>query len=82
MTMGRGGDEFYISNPHTLLSCNYPLLYPYPSGKRNRISTMSPTGSGIPAPSPSPQWINFFLIKIKAFFMLERIVAIHYPKKR
>ncbi|AES60380.1 hypothetical protein MTR_1g044730 [Medicago truncatula] len=44
--MGRGGDEYYLPHPHTLLPFIYPLPYPYPSGMRNRIPSPSPTGSG------------------------------------
>ncbi|KEH20470.1 hypothetical protein MTR_8g078920 [Medicago truncatula] len=54
MAMGRDGDGFYLPRPHTLLPNTYMLPYPYPTGIRNRIASLSPTGSGIPTPSPSP----------------------------
>jgi len=64
MAMGRGGDGFYLPHPHIIFSCTYPLHYPYPVGMRNRISSPSPMGSGIPVLAMD----NFFLIKIKVFF--------------
>ena len=56
--MGRGWNGFYLLRSYTLLSYTYPLPYPYIAEMINRISSSSPTGSGIPA--PSPQWIIFF----------------------
>jgi len=35
MTMGRGGDGFYIPRPHTRFSYTYLLPYPYSTGMRN-----------------------------------------------
>jgi len=49
MTMWLGGDEFYLSRPHTLLLNTYMLPYPYVIRMRNQISSLSLTGSGIPA---------------------------------
>jgi len=67
MTMRRGGEWFYLLRPHTLLTYTYPLPYPYPTGMINQIASPSSTGSGIPTPFPSSQWI-ILLIKIKVFF--------------
>ena len=53
---GAGGDMFYLPRPYTILPYTYSLPYPYSTGIRNRISSMSPAGSGIPA--SSPQWIK------------------------
>jgi len=64
--MGRGGDEFKIPRPHTRFSYTYLLPYPYSTGMKKWTSSPSPTGSGIPASSPSPYSI-FFLIKIEVF---------------
>jgi len=60
MAMGRGGDEFYLPHPLTRISYTYLLPHPYPTEMKNWISSPSPTGSGIPAPSLSPHWIIFF----------------------
>lgn len=73
--MGWGEDEFYLPRPHTIFSNTYPLPYPYSAEMRNRISSMSPTGLGIPASFPSLKWIIFFLLKIKVFFIPERKVV-------
>jgi len=62
---GEECDELYLPCPHTLLSYIYPLFCSNPVGMRNRISSPSPTGSGIPALSSSPQWIIFLN---KSFF--------------
>jgi hypothetical protein len=67
MAMGRGADRFCLPHPHSLL----------PTGMRNWISSPSPMGSSIPAPSPSPHWINF-LIK-KSFLSFNGNVVMHYP---
>jgi len=57
------------------------LIYlpcPYPTGKRNWITSPSPMGSGIPSSSPSPQWINFFNKK-RVFLRFNRNFVMHYP---
>jgi len=60
MAIGWGGDGFCLPHPHPLLPYTYLLPYPYPTGMRNWISSPSSMALGIPAPSPSHQWINFF----------------------
>jgi len=61
------GTSFFSSCSHTLLSYTYLLPYPYPTGMRNQISSLSPTSSGIPASSPSLHRI-LFLNKNKIIF--------------
>jgi len=71
MTMGRGGDGFYLPRPrHSHILTRY---LPIPSGDEKSIFILIPT--------PSSQWI-IFLIKIKVFFSPERNVIMYYLTKR
>jgi len=55
--------RFYLSNPHHWFPYTYMLLYPYPTGMRNWISSPSWSSSDIPALSLYPQWIICFLMQ-------------------
>jgi len=78
MAMSRGGDGFCLPHPRLILPYTYLLPYSYPMRIRNWISSPSPMGSAIPAPSPSPQWITFFLKK-KFFLSFNGNIVMHYP---
>ena len=82
MVIGRGGDGFYLSQPHTQFLHTYMLSYSYSADMRNRIWSSSSTSLGIPASSLSLQWIVFFINKNKVFFGLKHNDVMYYPAKR
>jgi len=83
MTMGRGGNAFYLSRPHTLFSYTYSLPYPYPILIYLLVTLLIPFSDGFmcPPPIPIPQWI-IFINKNKGIFQPRRnIVVMQYIVK-
>jgi len=66
--MGRGGNVFYFSRPHTLLSYTYPLPYSYSMGDEKSNLIPVPDGFGYPRGG------QIFIIKKKYFFVLDAML--------